>query len=334
MEAKSMPVLPPANLPIWTNARFDPESEAVLQAGIGAHPLIRAAASYRNILVPDGRDPAFPAAVIAFGQPHPEDCLAGPALRWVALTTAGYARFDTVDIRESFLRDGIALTSASNVFADPCAQHLLAQMLALARQLPQTYAAQAGDHTWNTAAVRGASRLLTGQTVVFLGFGAIARRLVELLAPFRMRHFAVRRQARSERGVHVVAEEELTRILPLADHVVNVLPENDSTTRYVNARRIQLFKPGARFYNVGRGTTVDQDALVEALQSGRLGAASLDVADPEPLPPDHPLWFAPNCHITPHSAGGRSDQDIATVRHFLRNLAAFDKGEPLTDRVI
>ena len=94
------------------------------------------------------------------------------------------------------------------------------------------------------------------------------------------------------------------------------------------------FKPGAKFYNVGRGTTVDQRALLEALRSGRLGAAYLDVFETEPLPPDDPLWTAPNCYLTPHTAGGRHDQDEAIVKHFLKNLAAFERGEPLVDRIV
>jgi phosphoglycerate dehydrogenase-like enzyme len=134
--------------------------------------------------------------------------------------------------------------------------------------------------------------------------------------------------------VTIIPEEQLTAVLPEADHVVNVLPENASTINYVNARRLASFKPGAKFYNVGRGTTVDQTALLDALQSGRLGGAYLDVMDPEPLPPSHPLWTAPRCHITPHIAGGRLDQDEAIVRHFLANLAAFQRGEPMTDRVV
>ena len=113
----------------------------------------------------------------------------------------------------------------------------------------------------------------------------------------------------------------------------DALDENDSTTNWVNARRLACFKPGARFYNVGRGTTVDQNALIEVLQSGRLGSAYLDVMVPEPLPPEHPLWAAPNCYITPHSAGGRADEQDALATHFLANLAAFDSGLPMADRV-
>jgi phosphoglycerate dehydrogenase-like enzyme len=149
-----------------------------------------------------------------------------------------------------------------------------------------------------------------------------------------MNLIAVRRQTRSERGVRIIPEENVSSALAAADHVVNILPENASTRNYVNARRLACLKPGARFYNVGRGTTVDQGAVLEALQSGRLGAAYLDVFDPEPLPVEHALWTAPNCFITPHTAGGHHDQDERIVEHFLTNLAAFQRGEPMVDRVV
>jgi phosphoglycerate dehydrogenase-like enzyme len=226
------------------------------------------------------------------------------------------------------------LTTASGVFADPCAQHVLAMMLALGRNLLPSHRDQLTDHSWHYEQRRYDSRLLTGQTVVLLGFGAIGRRLAELLAPFGMKIFAVRRSVRSETGVHVIPEEKISAVLPLADHVVNILPDNAETRNYVNARRLACFRPGAKFYNVGRGTTVDQAALLEALNSGRLGAAYLDVFDPEPLPPGHPLWTAPRCYVTPHTAGGRFDQDEAIVRHFLANLAAFEQGGALADRVV
>lgn len=250
------------------------------------------------------------------------------------MTSAGYTRYDTPEFREAFRARGAMLTSASGVFADPCAQHVLAMMLALGRQLLPSHRDQLTDHAWHYTERRYDARLLTGQTVVLLGYGAIGRRLVELLAPFGMKIYAVRRSVHSEAGVHIVPEEKISATLRLADHVVNILPDNAGTRNYVNARRLACCKPGARFYNVGRGTTVDQAALLEALNSGRLGAAYLDVSDPEPLPPEHPLWTAPHCYVTPHTAGGRADQDEAIVRHFLGNLTAFEQGKGMTDRVI
>lgn len=318
---------------IWFDGTFQGESLRQLEEGAAGHRLIRASAGGASLLAAARRDPALAQSEIAFGQPHPADCLDSTTLRWIEVSTAGYTRYDA-EFREEMRKRGVAFTNASDVFADACAQHVLAFMLALARDLPASHREQLGARGWPYDERRAQSRLLTGQTLVMLGYGAIGRRLNELLAPFRMRLFALRRSVHSEAGVRIVPESELTGILPLADHVVNILPDSETTRNYVNARRIGCFKAGARFYNVGRGSTVDQTALLEALTSGRIGAACLDVTDPEPLPPQHPLWTARNCLITPHSAGGRHDQEAALVRHFVSNLAAFETGGPMTDRIL
>ena len=119
-----------------------------------------------------------------------------------------------------------------------------------------------------------------------------------------------------------------------ADHIVNILPDSAETRHFFNAARFATIKPGAVFYNIGRGATVDQAALLSALGSGRLNAAWLDVTEPEPLPDDHPLLAEPHCFITPHVAGGHRDEATTLVRHFLKNLDRFVQGEPLLDRVM
>jgi phosphoglycerate dehydrogenase-like enzyme len=93
-------------------------------------------------------------------------------------------------------------------------------------------------------------------------------------------------------------------------------------------------KPTAIFYNLGRGDTVDQAALIAALSTNRLRAAYLDVTNPEPPPPDSPLWHLPNCHITPHTAGGHADEFQRLAAHFLANLRRYDEGQKLLDQVI
>lgn len=322
------------SLTIWSNTTLTPSATRRLKEGIGGHRLIIAASSNASVLVGGKSDPAIAEADIAFGQPAVEDCMSCERLRWIELSSAGYTRYDREDLKEALAARGTILTNASGVFADSCAQHVLAMMLGLGRQLPQSYRDQVTDRSWHYTERRYDSRLLTGQTVLMLGFGAIGRRLAELLAPFGMKLLALRRQTRSESAVRVIAGEAISSALADADHIVNILPENDVTRGYVNARRLACCKPAARFYNVGRGSTVDQIALLDALNSGRLGAAYLDVTDPEPLPPEHPLWTARNCFITPHTAGGRHDQDDALAAHFLANLAAFERGALMTDRVV
>ena len=321
-------------LTIWTNAQFSEPETRLLREGVQAHQLVYSTNMSKAVLAAGKPDPLLATADIAFGQPDASQCLANPRLRWVEVTTAGYTRYDTPEFLEEFRARGSAFTNASQVFADSCAQHVLAMMLALGRRLLPSYREQLHERSWHYDERRYESRLLTGQTVVLLGFGAIGRRLAELLAPFGLTVLAVRRQIRSERGVRIIPEEQISSALGQADHVVNILPDNAGTLNYVNARRLACFKPGARFYNVGRGTTVDEQALLEALRSGRLAEAYLDVFETEPLPRDHPLWNTPNCFITPHTAGGRHDQDAAIVNHFLHNLAAFEKGGKMIDRVV
>jgi phosphoglycerate dehydrogenase-like enzyme len=298
----------------------------LLVDGVKPHRLIVGSQPSASVLASGQPDPALAEADIAFGQPHVEQCIESSRLRWIEVTSAGFTRYDREDFREEMRRRDAAFTNASSVFAEPCAQHALAMMLACARQLLPAHRDQLTDRSWHHIEHRANSRLLNGQTVLLLGYGAIGRRVAELLAPFRMKIFAVRRKTYSEPGVHIISEEKLSSVIATADHVVNVLPENPSTLNYVNARRLGWCKRDAHFYNVGRGTTVDQGALAEALGSCRLGAAYLDVTDPEPLPASHALWDAPNCFITPHAAGGRHDQDDALVRHFLANLQIFQAG--------
>lgn len=272
-------------------------------------------------------------ADVAFGQPDPQQIIAADRLKWVHITSAGYTRYDTDAVRTALRELDIIFTNSSQVYDAPCAQHVLSMMLADARQLLPCYESQRTDRGWESGPRRAVSYLLNGQTVVLLGLGAIGQYLIQLLQPFDMNIIAVRRNVQAQTGIEVVSQTDLERVLPLADHVVNVLPEGSSTIGFMNAEHFAQMKPGAKFYNVGRGKTVDQEALFKVLCTGQVGAAYLDVTEPEPLPPDHELWTAPNCFITPHSAGGHHGERLRLVQHFLRNLRAFEAGEPLIDRV-
>ena len=324
------------SLTIWCNAALNERAEQLLVDGLSGHRLIFAKERLASVLVAGKSDAGLAEADVVFGQPEPAECLKRAKIKWVAVTSAGYGRYDTPEFLETFRRRGSAFSTSSTVFAEPCAQHVMAMMLALGRQLLESHAEQLGGRQWKFFERRSASVLLNGQTVLMLGYGNIAKRLTELLAPFGMKIYAVRRKTHSERGVHIIAEDRVTSVLGEADHVVNLLPDNEATRNYVNARRLGALKRGARFYNIGRGTTVDERALVDALESGRLGAAYLDVFTEEPLPASSPLWSARNCFITPHTAGGRSDQDVALVRHFLANFPKFAEGQAqsMADRVV
>ncbi len=320
-------------LAIWCNTNIPDAAHSRLAAGVGPNRLILSPQRTGN-LVAAGPDPTLAEADVAFGQPDPDQIINLPKLRWVQLSSAGYTRYDRQDIRDALHRRNAMITNSSSVFDEPCAEHVLAFMLAHARALPPSLANQFGPRAWPTANLRPRCRLLTGQTVLLLGFGAIARRLAETLQPLRMNVSAIRQKPRGDESVPTHAISELGKLLPLADHVVNILPASPATEHFMSVTRFAAMKPGAVFYNIGRGTTVDQKPLIESLASGRLAAAYLDVTDPEPLPPDHPLWRAPNCFITPHTGGGHIDESDRIVEHFLQNLRRFQSNEPLQDQIL
>ena len=274
-------------------------------------------------------------ASVAFGHPPVDVLLASDAIRWVEIASAGYEAYDRADLREALGRRGARVTNAGGVYADACAQHTLAMILAASRALPAALAAQ-HERRWAFTDLRPHMQRLTGQRVLILGWGQIARRLVELLQPFGVDVTAVRRQLRGDEGVRVIGADggDLDAALARADHLVDLLPGGAGTRQFVNAERLARLPRGARFYNVGRGSTVDQEALIAALERGHLAGAWLDVTDPEPLPPDHRLWHAPGCYITPHLAGGQADERDHQVQHFLENLARFTRSRALVDQIM
>jgi phosphoglycerate dehydrogenase-like enzyme len=322
-----------ASITIWCNAHLPDGARARLVEETRAHRLVIPAA---GLVAPSGSgvvDPALGEADVAFGQPDPAQLLALPRLRWVHLSSAGWSPY--AEARAALAARGARMTKSSLVYDAPCAEHVLALLLAHARRLPEAFANQQGPRAWPQHALRARARLLEGRSIVLVGFGSIARRLAALLAPLGPVVTGVRQRAAGDDAVPIVAwgSPEAERALAAADFVVDLLPGGAGTHRAFDAARLASLRPGAVFVNIGRGSTVDQDALAAALAAGRLGAAYLDVTEPEPLPPDHPLWTTPNCVVTPHAAGGDADEGERLVRHFLENLARFTSGRQLLDEV-
>jgi len=321
------------SLRIWSNAGLPQANLAQLREGIAPHKLVFSHAATASNLVGGKPDDECRSADIAFGQPDPSDVIASTKLRWIQLTSAGYTRYDRDDLREALRAHGAAMTNSSSVYDEPCAEHLLAMILGTARRLPFLVMDQE-QRRWDSDPHRAASRLLVGESVVIVGFGAIARRLVELLAPLKMEITAVRRKPTGTESVRTLPVDQVDELLATADHVVNILPASPETHLFFNAARMACIKRGAFFYNIGRGDTLDQTALREALESGHLAGAYLDVTTPEPLPPTDPLWSAPRCWITPHTAGGHATDFERQVKLFLENLARLTRGEKLRDRIL
>jgi phosphoglycerate dehydrogenase-like enzyme len=318
---------------IFSDLAANDETLMLLKRGVAPHEIVSPAKPAASVLSKSEPDPALAGADIAFGQPDAAGVLEAKRLRWLQISSAGYTRYDTDDFRKAAAERKLLVTNSSTVYAEPCAEHALGFMLAHARKLPEALRASAASDSASWLQLRDSCTLLRNQTVVILGFGSIARHLVELLRPFRVQMFALRRKPSGDEGVPVVTSEGLPQALAKADHVVNALPANPGSIRFMSASRFAAMKIGSVFYNIGRGSTVDQDALLDALRSGHLGAAWLDVTEPEPLPPGHPLLSAPNCFITPHVGGGHKNELEILVRHFLDNFRRFLAGAPLLDRI-
>jgi phosphoglycerate dehydrogenase-like enzyme len=319
-------------LTVWCNLPLPEAALGALATGLAPHRLVRAIETpeYNQ---PLGRpDRLLPEADIAFGQPEVDQCVASTRLLWVHLTSAGYTTFASADVRAALIEHSVPVTTSSAVYAEPCAQHALAFMLAEARQLPRSLRDQFDRHGWDTTATRAGSFLLEGKTVLLVGYGAIATRLAELLAAFRVKVIGFRRTPRGGEAIEVHPVDKLGAWLPHADFVVNLLPAHSDTVEFFDTTKFATMKTGAVFINVGRGATVDQAALLASLR-GDLRAAYLDVMSPEPLPPQHPLWTQRNCIITPHVGGGHGDEYDRLVTHFLANFQRFVHGHPLSSRV-
>jgi len=316
---------------IWTNVSLaEPELE-LLQAEARDHQVIVADAG-PNVLAENNGDPQLASAKIVFGQPSAEDVLPSKNLRWLHVSSAGYTRYDRKDIFDHFSANRIAFTNSSSVFSEPCAEHALSVLLAQSRQLYPSHRDQL-KHDWKTNERRAASSLLSEKTILIVGFGSIGQRLAEFLEPFGSTVFGFRRRPRPTPGVTVLGLEELEATLPAADYVMNFLPENSQTLRFFNQAKFSHFKPGACYYSLGRGTTTDQEALIDALESEQIRAAYLDVTDPEPLPAGHPLWHAPGVLISPHVGGASSAFAPRADRLMAAQLARFAAGEPLANVV-
>lgn len=315
-----------SQLSIWTNFPRNDAERAYFTQAIAPHQSLFGKGP--------GADSQLQGAQIAFGQPDPQQVIDLTNLRWIQISSAGYTRYDNDELRAALKARQAVMTNSSSVFDEPCAQHLLAMMLSMTRQLPAALDNQRSDRSWTVDQVRARSTLLKGQHVLLVGYGAIATRLAEMLEPFRVEIIGVRRRPRGDERVHIVPIDEIDRHLPWADHVVNILPLSDSTHHLFNADRFAAMKPSALFYNIGRGRTVDQDALRRALETNEIAAAYLDVTTPEPLPSDDPLWTTPNCHITPHTGGGFHGERTRQMDHFINNLKRYEHGEAMVDRVV
>jgi phosphoglycerate dehydrogenase-like enzyme len=253
----------------------------------------------------------------------------GRRLRWIQLTTAGYDGFSFHGVPAS-----IAITNAGHSHAPMVAEHAVMLLAALTRRL-HLFAEPQTRHVFDRGIALPLATL-EDSTVAILGYGAIGRETARRLNAFGARVLAVARSARQDEFADaIVPAHELHAVLAQADSLIVTAALTAETKGMVDAHALAAMKPGGVLVNIARGGIVGTAALVEALMSGRLAGAGLDVTDPEPPPPEHPLWSCPNLIVTPHVSGLGSPAVRRRIGALVMdNVARFVAGEDLRHRVM
>ena len=248
-------------------------------------------------------------------------------LKLVQALMAGPDALLTMDFSPS-----VTMCNGVGLHDQTVSEHALAMLLTMVRRLPASAEAQR-DHRWANELggnqelhPDGPVTTLLGARVLIWGFGSIGTTLAPMLRGLGATVTGVARSAGERKGFPVITDDTLADELGRTDALIMILPAGDDTADALNAERLGQLKQGAYVVNVGRGNSVDEAALLEALQSGQLGGAALDVFKKEPLPEDSPLWDAPNVLITPHGAGGRPVEADELIE---RNVAALIEGGEL-----
>jgi phosphoglycerate dehydrogenase-like enzyme len=254
-------------------------------------------------------------------------------LKWIHSTAAGVAQLMYPELRDS----GIVVTNPRGVFSVPMSEHTMGLLLALARNFPDSVRQQ-DQSRWSQQELWDKPQQLTelnGQVLLIVGYGSIGRELAKKAKAFDMRVWGV---TRSGKGDHTLAEKivpaaKLEEVLPEADYVVIAAPETPATKHLIGAGQIARMKRGAKLINVGRGSLLDEAAVIGALETGELGGAALDVTETEPLPPESPLWKAPNLLITPHTSAVSDRLWKRETALLLDLLGQWFEGQELLNRV-
>lgn len=304
---------------LFVYARLSPDDRAYLLNGLdgGNHTAV-----FRVDLPETEQAPALQRADIVLGNPPANWFSESMQFRWWQLDSAGFEQY-----RHLIIPADSVICNVGDYYAWPCAETMMAGILGLYRDIPPLAVLQ-NRCEWVGGPRRRKLRLLRGQTVVILGAGAIARFLRQMLAGFGCRVWLM---ARTSPDAQIHSVGDLKTALPDADIVINTLP--GSAAGFFTAELIATMKPGSVFANVGRGNTVDEPALIGALQREHLWGAVLDVTETEPLPAENPLWTLPNVILTQHTGGGLPNEDRGKLTRFLENHPRFVAGELLPNQI-
>lgn len=268
-------------------------------------------------------------AEVLFGRRLPQNIIArAPKLKWIQGMATGVEGY----LRDDILRSPVILTSVKGIAAIPVSEFALQFMLMLAKQAQSCFQMKQ-EKQWKP--FRPA--VLRSKTVGIIGLGTIGQEVARLAKAFGMRVVATRRTAKrvgkARYADTVLPREQLKELLSQSDFVVLALPLTSETREIIGEEELRVMKPTAYLINVSRGRTVDEKALIRALDEHWIAGAGLDVFATEPLPTDSPLWGFPNVIFSPHMAGAMEDTNMRATERFCENLRRYLNGEKLLNVV-
>ncbi|MBA2248305.1 MAG: D-2-hydroxyacid dehydrogenase [Chloroflexia bacterium] len=272
-----------------------------------------------------------PETDIFYGAPSAELIGIAPRLKWIQAPSAGVEFVARVP---DLVASDVILTNTRGAHGPSIGEHTLALLLAMTRHIPESMEQQRRKH-WERGTLYRTAREINGLTMGIVGFGALGKGIATRARAMEMELLAVDAQAIA--GEPLIDEvwpvSRLEEMLSLSDVVVVSAPLTPGTTNLLNADMIRAIKKDAYLIVVSRGGIVDEDAVVDALESGALAGAGIDVTAQEPLPPESRLWDAPRLILTPHLAGASAPKERRVVEIFKENLIRFQNGDPLLNVV-
>lgn len=240
-----------------------------------------------------------------------------PNLKWIHTTSAGVDR-----LPQSMKESNVIITNSSGVHPIPISEHVFSFILMFARGMHIAFRNQIEKGEWERNFQKFNAQELPDQTIGIVGYGSIGMEVGRLAKLFRMRVLTVT----SKTG-------NLDEVLKTSDYVINCLPLTPNTRHFFDKKKLLKMKNSAFFINIGRGKTVDEDALIEVLKSGKIAGAGLDVFEEEPLPKTSPLWNLKNVILTPHYSGWTPHYMDRMIEIFCKNLKAYLKGKKMPNLV-
>jgi len=266
--------------------------------------------------------------VAIFGNPKADFLTLCPRLRWLQLQSAGANGYVNGE-----LADSVILSCATGAYGHAVSEHMLALTFELLKKL-HLYRDEQAAGRWKA---RGQVKSIRNAVVLVIGLGDIGSAYARCMKALGSHVIGIRRTAHAKPDYvdELLLTSQLEEALPRADVIAMALPATQETAGLISRSQLAKTKKDAVIINAGRGSCIDTDALCDALESGDLGGAGLDVTDPEPLPADHRLWKLENAVITPHVAGARYMKETGeyVMKINLENARRFILGEPLENLV-